>query len=99
MPTPSPLEDPLNAHIAWTRYWQLMRWMALITIGCVVVALSILFYLHGLVSIHIYIAAAGGVFFALMLTSALMGLVFLSSGSGHDDCIDDPVSRDISPDE
>jgi len=27
-----------------------------------------------------------------MLTAALMGLVFLSSGSGHDEAIDDPFA-------
>ncbi|MEO0440475.1 MAG: hypothetical protein AAF067_06315, partial [Pseudomonadota bacterium] len=83
----------------WSRYWKLMRWMSLLTLLCVFVALGILYYLHGLVSIHMYIAAAGGVAFALLLTSALMGLVFLSSGTGHDDCIDDPVSNALDPDE
>jgi len=76
-----------------------MRWMALLTLACVAVALGILYYLHGLVSIHMYIAAAAGVFFALMLTSALMGLVFISSSSGHDDSIDDPTSKDVLRDE
>ncbi|MEM8918590.1 MAG: hypothetical protein AAGE37_06970 [Pseudomonadota bacterium] len=99
MPGPSQLDDPLNASIAWSRYWKLMRWMSLLTLLCVAVALGILFYLHGLVSIHMYIAAAGGVAFALLLTSALMGLVFLSSGTGHDECIDDPVSSSLTPDE
>ena len=99
MPGPSQLDDPLNASIAWSRYWKLMRWMSLLTLLCVIVALGILFYLHGLVSIHMYIAAAGGVAFALLLTSALMGLVFLSSGTGHDESIDDPVSNALNPDE
>ncbi|SIO21379.1 hypothetical protein SAMN02745824_3382 [Parasphingorhabdus marina DSM 22363] len=99
MPGPSQLDDPLNASIAWSRYWRLMRWMSLLTLLCVIVALGILFYLHGLVSIHMYIAAAGGVAFALLLTSALMGLVFMSSGTGHDECIDDPVSSSLTPDE
>ena len=99
MSGPSRLEDPLYAAVAWARYWRLMRWMAGFTLTCVVVTLSILFYLHGFLSIHIYIAAAGGVFFALMLTAALMGLVFLSSTTGHDESIVDPISQDISPDD
>lgn len=96
---PSRLDDPLYASIAWSRYWRLIRGMALFTIICITVTLSILYYLHGWVSIHMYIATAGGVAFALMLTAALMGLVFLSSGTGHDESIDDPVSKDIYPDE
>ena len=39
----------------------------------------------GFVSIHFYIATGLGVAFAMMLMGALMGLVFLSSGSGHDE--------------
>jgi hypothetical protein len=39
----------------------------------------------GLVSVHFYIATALGISAAMLLMSALMGLVFLSSSSGHDD--------------
>lgn len=99
MPQPSPLDDPAYAGVAWARYWQLMRWMGMLTGLCVAVTLGILFYLHGLVSIHMYIATAGGVAFALMLTGALMGLVFLSSGTGHDESIDDPIGRELYEDE
>lgn len=99
MSRPSRLDDPLYASFAWSRYWRLMRGMALFTLVCVLATLSVLFYLHGWVSIHLYIATAGGVAFALMLTAALMGLVFLSSGTGHDESIDDPVSRTVDPDE
>ena len=35
-----------------------------------------------------------GIGFAMMLMSALMGLVFLSSGTGHDAAIDDPLDDD-----
>jgi hypothetical protein len=99
LPQPSRLDDPLYASIAWARYWRLMRGMAMFTLVCVAVSLTILFYLHGWLSIHMYIATAGGVAFALMLMAALMGLVFLSSGTGHDESIDDPVSRSLYPDE
>lgn len=98
MSQPSRLDDPLYASVAWSRYWRLMRGMALFTLVCITVSLSILFYLHGWVSIHMYIATAGGVGFALMLMAALMGLVFLSSGTGHDESIDDPVSKEIDAD-
>ena len=98
MSQPSRLDDPLYASIAWSRYWRLMRAMGLFTLFCVVVTLSILYYLHGWVSIHMYIATAGGIAFALMLMAALMGLVFLSSGTGHDESIDDKAFKDIFPD-
>tara|TARA_R110001606_G_scaffold277967_1_gene426191 strand:- start:2250 stop:2576 length:327 start_codon:yes stop_codon:yes gene_type:complete len=99
LPQPSRLDDPLYASIAWARYWRLMRGMAMFTLACVTVSLGILFSMHGWLSIHMYIATAGGVALTVMLMAALMGLVFLSSESGHDESIDDPVSKDISPDE
>lgn len=99
MPQPSRLDDPLYASVAWARYWRLMRGMALFTLICIGVSLAILFYMHGFVSIHMYIATAAGVAFTLMLMAGLMGLVFLSSDSGHDESIDDPVSRKLYPDE
>ncbi|NCN84589.1 MAG: hypothetical protein GW808_10245 [Sphingomonadales bacterium] len=99
MPQPSRLDDPLYASIAWARYWRLMRGMGKFTILCIVVAFAILFYMHGFASIHMYIATAAGVALSLMLMAALMGLVFLSSESGHDESIDDPVSKSIYPDE
>jgi hypothetical protein len=38
------------------------------------------------------IATALGIGGAVLLTAALMGLVFLSSGSGHDESIEDPFA-------
>ena len=69
--------------------------MFLLTVGVVAIAMALL-YRHGAeeVSIHFYIAVALGVGFTMLLTSALMGLVFLSSGTGHDEAIEDPLRDD-----
>lgn len=85
----SPLDDPASSAHAWARYRWLLRRMALITLAVVVVALSLLSRLSGEVPIHFYIATALGIGFAMMLMAALMGLVFLSSGTGHDEAIAD----------
>jgi hypothetical protein len=55
-----------------------------------VLALGTFWWNNGMVSIHFFIATAGAIIGAMMLTAALMGLVFLSSGSGHDEAIEDP---------
>lgn len=91
MPNPSPLEDPDQATFAWGRYKRLMRFMCLITLTIVGTALTVLYFRNGFVSIHFYIATGLGIFATMMLTAALMGLVFLSSGTGHDESIDDPM--------
>ena len=87
----SPLDDPRQAAFAWARYRRLMRWMTVVTLTMVVLAVILLYWSNGFVSIHFYIATALGIGFAMLLMSALMGLVFLSSGTGHDDSIIDPL--------
>ena len=90
----SPLDDPDNASHAWARYRRLMRLMACVTLATMAVAFYALYRSNGFVSVHIYIATALGIGFTMMLTSALMGLVFLSSGTGHDSAIVDPLDED-----
>lgn len=85
----SPLDEPKNAAHAWARYRRLMRWMALFTTVVVASVLGLLRYLEGPTSIHFYLATGLGIAAAMMLMAALMGLVFLSSGTGHDESVSD----------
>lgn len=94
MTRPSPLDDPEYAKFAWARYWRLMRWMFAFTLLVTVFALTLFWWIEGFVSIHFFIATAGAVIASMMLTAALMGLVFLSSGTGHDEAIDDPFEEE-----
>ncbi|HEV7233670.1 MAG TPA: hypothetical protein VGN36_05450 [Sphingorhabdus sp.] len=86
----SPLEDQDYARFAWARYWRLMRFMLAVTLTVTVLVLGSFWWVNGMVSIHFFIATAGAIIGAMMLTAALMGLVFLSSGTGHDEAIEDP---------
>jgi hypothetical protein len=102
MPTPrSPLDDPEQAAFAWGRYKRLMRFMAAVTALTVAGALLLLYRSGALVSIHFIIATGLGIGFAMMLMAALMGLVFLSNGTGHDHAIgerdDEPEYRGPRP--
>lgn len=87
----SPLDDPVAADFAWARYRRLLRLMAGITLVIIALVMGLLYWSNGLVSIHLYVAAALGIGVTMLLMSALMGLVFLSSGTGHDDAIVDPL--------
>jgi hypothetical protein len=87
----SPLDDPANAAHAWARYRRLMRYMFGATVLVVIVALTMLYREVGMVSVHFFIATALGIGFAMLLMSALMGLVFLSNGTGHDDAVDNSL--------
>lgn len=89
----SPLEDPENAAYAWARYRRLMRFMFLATLGVVAIAMALLYTQNDNLSPHFFIAVALGIGFSMMLMSALMGLVFLSNGTGHDDSVDNRLPR------
>ena len=91
----SPLDKDATAKIAWARYRRLMRGMVMVSLIAVVGALVWLRFSMGeALSIHMIIATAAGVGLSVMLGAALMGLVFLSSGSGHDEAIEDPFEND-----
>lgn len=93
-PRHSPLEEPQTSAYAWARYRRLMRWMALLTLVVLAAALGVLYLMGALVSIHFVIATVLGIGVMMMLTAALMGLVFLSSGTGHDESVADPLNED-----
>ena len=87
----SPLDDQRTSEFAWARYKWLMKLMGAVTLTVVVLSLIVLYRINGVVSIHFYIATGLGIGAAMMLMAALMGLVFLSSGTGHDEAIVDPL--------
>lgn len=84
----SPLDDPEQAAFAWARYRRLMRFMFLATVAVVVIALALLYTRNQDISPHFFIAVGLGIGFSMMLMSALMGLAFLSNGTGHDASVD-----------
>lgn len=85
----SPLEDPGTAAFAWRRWRRMMAFMLAVTFAVVAVVLAWFANSGEPVSIHFYIATGLGIGFMMMLTGALMGLVFLSNGTGHDESIGD----------
>lgn len=87
MVKPSPLDDPTSAAFAWGRFKRIMKLMSVVTAVIVIAALAYLWLTVGAVPIHFYIAAALGIGFSMLLMSALMGLVFMSNGTGHDESI------------
>jgi hypothetical protein len=85
-----PRHDPIppsraQAEQAWIRYKALMSWMALAAIVAVILALVYL-YVSGVgMHVHMIIATAAGVGLSVLLGTGLMGLVYFSSHSGHDE--------------
>ena len=86
--------DPRAA--AWRRFRSLMRWSALAALGAVLLALVYLKASGQPMPIHMVIATIAGVGFTVLLGAALMGLVFLSNASGHDESASGKGGRDDS---
>ena len=106
MPRPDPLPararpkgsaDYERAALAWARYKQIMKWMVLVAIVCVLLSLIYLKSFGDPVPIHMVIATAAGVGLTVLVGTGLMGLVFLSSRSGHDDEASHPSSAISEP--
>jgi hypothetical protein len=93
-PRHSPLDEPNSSAHAWARYKRILRGMGGLTIAVLIVALGVLYALGALVSIHFVIATILGLGLMMMLTAALMGLVFLSSGTGHDESVSDLINEE-----
>ena len=77
--------DYERAAEAWARYKATMKWMVLVSIVCVLLSLIYLKSSGERVPIHMMIATIAGVGLMIMVGTGLMGLVFLSSRTGHDD--------------
>ncbi len=87
--TQSPLDTDENARFAWARFRRMLRGWGLVSLLTALAVLAWFFSEYGLVSVHFYIAAALGIGAMIMLTGALMSLLFLSSGTGHDEAVRD----------
>ena len=74
-----------------------MIWMTAVSAIAVIIGLGGLWLMAGPIPGIIMGLVAGGIFFSVLLAAALMGLVFLSSGSGHDEVILDPFAGEENP--
>jgi len=82
------LSDPDYAAFAWARFRRVFGWMALASAILVAAAIAVLDWLYGPLSLIAVLAAIGGFGGTALMASALMGLMFLSSGTGHDEDVE-----------
>ena len=78
------LSDPVYAARAWARFRWIMRWVIAAAMLSVGVALLFLKFAGAPMTAMVIIATVAGVALTVLLAGGLMGLIFLSSGSGHD---------------
>jgi len=82
VPKPDPVPSP--SHALMRRFLRIFRLLALLSIAIAGIAVVIVARGDPTVHIHMLIATALGVGLTVLLGTALMSLVFLSSSSGYD---------------
>lgn len=92
------LDDPDYAAFAWGRYRRILGWMALVALVTTGLAELALYWSMGELRLITAAATFLGVFLTMLLAAALMGLMFLSSGTGHDDEVEDRLKGEIDLD-
>ena len=86
MPRHDPVPPrPDSSALAWSRHTQMMKWMALASAAAAALAVAYLKASSESMPWPMVLATIAGVGLSVLLGTALMGLVFLSDRSGHDD--------------
>ncbi|MBY8828157.1 hypothetical protein [Hephaestia mangrovi] len=86
---PTGLDDPAAAAHAWARFRRVLGWMALAIAAIDAAAIVAIDHFYGPLSLLTIIATAIGFGLTMLLAAALMGLVFMSAGTGHDQAVED----------
>lgn len=86
MPRHDPIPPKAEASaLAWSRYRKMMKWMALASAIAAALAVLYLKATSEAMPWQMVLATIGGVGLSVLLGTALMGLVFLSDRTGHDE--------------
>ena len=94
MPSHDPIPPrPDSSALAWARYKRMMKWMALAAAVAAALAVAYLKATSDSMPWQMVLATIAGVGLSVLLGTALMGLVFLSDRSGHDDAASGQETR------
>jgi hypothetical protein len=93
------LDDPRYANHAWTRFRRILVAMGAVGMAFALAIVAYLWWRDGPLPLIFVGLTIVGVWATIMMAALLMGLMFLSSGTGHDDQIEDRVSKAVLGDE
>ena len=85
---PPGLDDPDYARFAWRRFRRILTWVGVVGLIAALVSVWALGRIYGPLGWVAPLATLGGVVGTVLMAGALMGLSFLSSGTGHDEIVD-----------
>lgn len=70
---------------ALSNFRRLMRWMVVLAVAMIGLALLTFRIMETPITMAMLIATIAGVGFSMLVGTGLMGLIFMSANSGHDD--------------
>lgn len=83
------LDDPDDAGFAWARFRRILSYMNLVALAAGGGTVLLLWHDEDPFPWIFAGLAFAGIYATILLAAALMGLMFLSSGTGHDDRVMD----------
>ena len=92
---PPGLDDPRYANHAWARFRLILWAMSAVGMAVALTVVGYLWWRDGPLPLVFVGLTIAGVWATLMMAALLMGLMFLSSGTGHDHQVEDRVSKDV----
>lgn len=99
MTGPEGLDDRHQAAFAWMRFRRILWAMAAASLAVALAAVALIWWHRGPLPWVFVVLVIGGVWATIMMAAVLMGLMFLSSGTGHDEQVDDRISREVLGDD
>ena len=85
---PTGLDDPDYAGFAWRRFRRILSAVTLVGVVAAVVSIWLVGKAYGPLGWVAMLATFGGVVGSVAMAGALMGLAFMSSGTGHDEAVE-----------
>ncbi len=89
------LDDPRYAAHAWMRFRRILWAMAAAAAAFSFAVVAGLWAWDGPLPWIFVGLTVAGIWATIMMAALLMGLMFLSSGTGHDGTIEDPVGQEM----
>jgi uncharacterized membrane protein len=98
--SPGPgLTDRHHASHAWKRFRRILWAMAAAAMAISLAVVAFLWWSSGPLPWVFIGLTIFGVWATIMMAAALMGLMFLSSGTGHDHQVEDRISKEVLDEE
>jgi hypothetical protein len=92
------MDDPDKARFAWRRFRRILLWVTAVGFAAALLSVWLVGKAYGTLGWIATLATIGGVVGSVAMAGALMGLAFMSSGTGHDEAVESFDGEDAGAD-